>query len=706
MQHLLALLPEQWVSCIENVQDATEFILDLDRPLEVRYGREKVFFDDLVVNEEILKHATDQLSDFGPDNRAGINRTLHRISRLESRTGRTVGLTCRAGKVFEGCVAIIADLIESEKSVLLLGAPGLGKAQPITSKVLTPTGWRLMGAITVGDKVLGVDGKPHMVTGVFPQGELPVMRVVFDDLSSTRCCSEHLWEVTTRNARVRSTRHKKPVVSEVLRLQDMLPNIVIEKGHARRNYATPTITPCLFDPQDLPLDPYLLGVLLGDGCLSNNCRLATADSDVLESVRSLLPPGVYCDHVKNYDYVFTTREVTNTRINTLKTILRGLGVMNQTSSAKFVPPPYLLGTPDQRLALLQGLLDTDGTVDKKSGSVSFSSSSPHLVESVMFIVRSLGGKSSCHSKKTSGLPNTNVRVSLPPYLPPFRLNRKLALLKPERQERYLQRYIDSVEEAGVEECVCLQVDSPRHLYVTDDFIVTHNTTKLRDVCRFASTELGRSVVIVDTSNEIAGDGDLVHPTVGRSRRLQVPNHKSQHAVMQEAVENHTPEVLVIDEIGNQDEAEACRTFAQRGVQLIATAHGKVLEDLMDNPVLKDLIGGIKSVTLGDERAENLGVQKTQRERVGPPTFSVLVELIDYNTVAVHHDIAASVDCLLKGGEIFPEIREYLSTGDWDITRPERLVLKNGSSGEERPKRAPWQKPGRNSRDKRRKPRYN
>lgn len=202
---------------------------------------------------------------------------------------------------------------------------------------------------------------------------------------------------------------------------------------------------------------------------------------------------------------------------------------------------------------------------------------------------------------------------------------------------------------------------------------TGKTTKLRDVCRFASVDLDRSVVIVDTSNEIAGDGRIVHSAVGRARRLQVPNDRTQHAVMQEAVENHTPEVLVIDEIGNKEEAEACRTFAQRGVQLIATAHGNTLEDVVNNPALRDLIGGIKTVTLSDETARQRGQQKTQQERASEPTFTLLVEIIDYNTVAVHRTVGQAVDILLQGGTVQPEVR-VIENGEWDIIEPARAQL--------------------------------
>src|SRR5579871_2721165 len=169
------------------------------------------------------------------------------------------------------------------------------------------------------------------------------------------------------------------------------------------------------------------------------------------------------------------------------------------------------------------------------------------------------------------------------------------------------------------------------------------TTKLREVARVLSEELKKRVVIVDTSNEIAGDGDIPHPAIGRARRMQVPTPAMQHQIMIEAVENHMPEVIVIDEIGNELEAAAARTIAERGVQLVATAHGNTLDNLILNPTLADLVGGIQTVTLGDEEARRRGTQKSVLERKAPPTFDVLVEIQDRERVAVHEHLADVVD---------------------------------------------------------------
>jgi stage III sporulation protein SpoIIIAA len=207
------------------------------------------------------------------------------------------------------------------------------------------------------------------------------------------------------------------------------------------------------------------------------------------------------------------------------------------------------------------------------------------------------------------------------------------------------------------------------------------TTLLREAARVLADDLEKRVIVVDTSNEIAGDGDVPHPGIGRARRMQVPEPDHQHAVMIEAVENHMPEVIVIDEIGTSQEALAARTIAERGVQLIATVHGNTLENLMINPTLSDLVGGIQPVTLSDEEARRRGTQKTVLERKAPPTFDVLIEIQDKDRLAIHRDVAEAVDLMLRGFLPGTEIRERGAGGEVAITQP--LVKERAQSTSER-----------------------
>ena len=189
------------------------------------------------------------------------------------------------------------------------------------------------------------------------------------------------------------------------------------------------------------------------------------------------------------------------------------------------------------------------------------------------------------------------------------------------------------------------------------------TTMLREVARVLADDFRKRVIIVDTSNEIAGDGDIPHPAIGHARRMQVPSPSLQHAVMIEAVENHMPEVIVIDEIGIELEAAAARTIAERGVQLVATAHGNTLGNLLMNPTLADLVGGVQPVTLGDEEARRRRTQKTVLERKAPPTFPILVEIQERDRVAIHSPVGDVVDALLRGEQANPEIRSFSTSGE-------------------------------------------
>ena len=205
------------------------------------------------------------------------------------------------------------------------------------------------------------------------------------------------------------------------------------------------------------------------------------------------------------------------------------------------------------------------------------------------------------------------------------------------------------------------------------------TTMLREVARVLADDAHRRVIVVDTSNEIAGDGDIPHPAIGRARRMQVPSPAFQHNVMIEAVENHMPEVIIIDEIGIELDANAARTIAERGVQLVATAHGNTLDNLIMNPTLSDLVGGVQSVTLGDIEARRRRTQKTVLERRAPPTFDILVEIQNWSEVVVHPDVADTVDRVLRGYSIAPEHRAVSADGTVEKTTPRVTRSPNGGA---------------------------
>jgi energy-coupling factor transporter ATP-binding protein EcfA2 len=208
------------------------------------------------------------------------------------------------------------------------------------------------------------------------------------------------------------------------------------------------------------------------------------------------------------------------------------------------------------------------------------------------------------------------------------------------------------------------------------------TTKLREAARVLSDQFSKRVVIVDTSNEIAGDGDIPHPGIGKARRMQVAAPELQHKVMIEAVENHMPEVIIVDEIGTVAEAAASRTIAERGVQLIGTAHGNTLENVINNPTLSDLVGGVQSVILGDEEAKRRRTQKAILERKASPTFDIAIEIQERDKFAIYHDVAKAVDTLLRSGIPHPEVRVRKPDGEIEVQKaapempePDELALK-------------------------------
>ena len=206
------------------------------------------------------------------------------------------------------------------------------------------------------------------------------------------------------------------------------------------------------------------------------------------------------------------------------------------------------------------------------------------------------------------------------------------------------------------------------------------TTMLREVARVLSDDAHKRVIVVDTSNEIGGDGDIPHAGIGRARRMQVTTPNLQHAVMIQAVENHMPEVIVIDEIGTELDANAARTIAERGVQLVATAHGNTLQNLIMNPTLSDLVGGVHAVTLGDDEARRRRTQKTVLERMAPPTFDILVEIQGWNQVAIHPEVAEMVDRMLRGFSVTPETRTMGDDGEIHRFRTEPIVAATARNG--------------------------
>lgn len=361
----------------------------------------------------------------------------------------------------------IQQIARSGKSGIIADDMGLGKAQPLDALILTPDGWRRMGEIKVGDLVIGSDGRPTRVTGVYPQGDREVFKVTFSDGATTECCDEHLWAV---NSPVRKRRGND---FRVLTLSQIRADLTDAAGN--RKHYIPVVAPVQHPDKELPLDPYLLGVILGDGAVkAHYTRFSTDDPEIVESVRGLIPPGHRVVHVTKYDYAIVSRSAGVP--NLVRRALVSLGIAGKGSDDKFVPEIYLTGSIEQRQSILQGLLDTDGYC-AKDGTIQFSSNSYSLARGVAELVMSLGGVARFTNKvSASGKEHHLVTVSLPETVTPFRLIRKSVRHSPRSKYKPCRGFA-SVSSVGMKPVQCIAVDAPDHLYVTDDYIVTHNTVQ-------------------------------------------------------------------------------------------------------------------------------------------------------------------------------------------------------------------------------------
>jgi ATP-dependent DNA helicase RecG len=355
---------------------------------------------------------------------------------------------------------------------LLQGEVGSGKAQPIHSLVLTPSGFKRMGAIAVGDEVINPTGEVTVVTGVFPQGLRDTWRVVFSDGTSAECDDEHLWLVKT------SCGWHRGDMAHVKTTRELRSDLTKKDGSSKW-YIPVAVAAELECGEERPLDPYLFGLLLGDGSFRAKLRISTADQQIVEAVAEALPPDCYLKRVPSrpYDYLIRCRFRTNQYDpHPVAAALERLGLRGARSCDKHVPPAYLIAPTKVRHAVLQGLLDTDGTLNARQGSnVTFFSASRQLAADVQWLVASLGGVARLRPVRKAGKIYFRVSVRLPNEYPPFRLRRKADLLRPLTKYHQFRRAIRSIQYVGPRPVQCISVAHPNQLYVTDNFAVTHNT---------------------------------------------------------------------------------------------------------------------------------------------------------------------------------------------------------------------------------------
>lgn len=378
--------------------------------------------------------------------------------------------------------------------VLIAARPSVGKAQPLEAKVLTPEGFVTMGSLKVGQHVIGVDGKPTQIVAVHERGSLPVFRVKMNDGTATECCDDHLWWTSTRNER----RAIKSEDGSVKSLKDIRATIIRPDSKQTPNHSIPTVQPIEFSPQPpQSVHPYVLGVLLGDGCLTKETvEFSNPEADIANKVAALLPE---VDELSSNGLTHRIRKLWHGPEKTQTWLaLDELGLIGKDSYTKFIPIEYLQGSIEARVALLQGLLDTDGYVCDSATTLEISSSSPQMAQGIEFIVRSLGGiitssqKTPTYSykgEKKTGEECARMTFSFQNGIVPVTSTKHLAKLKT-GDRRPAHRTITAVDSVGEKICRCITVATADGLYVTDDFIVTHNSACGLQIAMHAAMEQG------------------------------------------------------------------------------------------------------------------------------------------------------------------------------------------------------------------------
>ena len=402
----------------------------------------------------------------------------------------------------------LINLIKKKEIVIASGPAGTGKAQPLYSKVYTPNGPIKMGDVYIGLEVSTPDGNTAKITNIYPQGIKDCYRVYFTDNTFVDCCAEHLWKVYTDCDREYNRDNNSDRFS-ILQTKDMIGSVLI-RGN-RKNYKMPITNPVYYTKQNLAIDPYVLGVLIGDGGMtSGNTILTSKDDEIISFVNEIikkdclfLKPTKATLEKMSYDYVVAIKDKEVTRENKITRETGKLGLRCK-SEYKFIPEVYLYSSIEDRISLLQGLMDTDGTIDKRNGCPSYNTSSKKLSEDFCELVRSLGGIATVSLKKTKCLNAYVININLPNNILPFRLTRKLNYVIP--KSKYLTpRFITNIEYIGQVEQQCIEVDSKEHLYITDNHIVTHNTYVALATALSMLGEVYKRIILVKSVTTIPGE---------------------------------------------------------------------------------------------------------------------------------------------------------------------------------------------------------
>lgn len=512
---------------------------------------------------------------------------------------------------------------------------GLGKAQPLTAKILTPNGWKLMGDIQVGDEVMAQDGTITRVTGVFPQGEKEIFAVKFSDGAMTHCCDEHLWLTQTEKDRKneRYSRLKgidRVETGTVKTLSDIRQTLIYQK---QKNHKIPMVEPIQFAHKAFTINPYLLGVLLGDGNLTGRrVAFCTPDNDVIERVSTIIQRDfenaiyIRVQESENRAIQHYFSRVDKNAPNPIRDELKQLGLCEKYSHEKFIPVEYLCSSIEQRIDLLHGLMDTDGYVSKDGITIQYYSTSEQMANDMIALVQSLGGiawkkpKQGKYKKDNGEVVECKicyiVSIRMPSHINPFYLSRKKDRVKP--KSKYIPvRYITEVTSVGVAQAQCISIEHSSHLYITDDYIVTHNT-----------------------ATALATIQNLHNIGVKQRTMTVVPNHTiSKWAKDIRNVYDDVSDVLVVGTKQNQNDNADSKFYAE-DLALLTTEQGKqyrkilLTVEAMGNIPMREqyIVDYFGDDSQGaEEWAEMISNRRSDKERKDGAIASIINKLNKYES---------------------------------------------------------------------------
>lgn len=475
---------------------------------------------------------------------------------------------------------VIREAVANRKNILVSGGTSSGKAQPLDALVLTPGGFVQMGSLRVGNKVLTPEGKAVVIRGVYPQGQKEVFRITFRDGRTSESCGEHLWRVWTRTSvwSSKKKRKERSVGWRVIPLREVIRRVE-ERRSLFGRLAVPTVAPYAIEyaPEELPIPPYTLGVLIGDGNVTGSPPVvSSADQYVLDRIMAELP-GFGFKWRGGVD--FRQQPTRRTKISALRVSLEELGLFGLTCERKFIPERYKRGTVAQRCALVQGLMDADGFVSK-NGGIQYATSSERLAADLQDVIWSLGGCATVSVKqptftgtdgrKKHGRLSYVLNISHPVPNQLVSLPRKLERIKP--RQRYWRLGISKIESVGYKDCQCISIDSEDGLYVTDNYVVTHNTTALNAMIAMIGAD-ERVLSIEDT----------------RELRIEVPNwvaleaNEQAHISIRHLVKlalRYRPDRIIVGEVRGPEAFDLMQAMNTGHDGGLATIHANSARDAL------------------------------------------------------------------------------------------------------------------------------